>query len=385
MRVVDVGGQRGEQVGDPVAAQPRLGARGVGGGGHPGHERAGRVLAAGVHPAPQRPAHHGEHDVVERDAGVGHPHLLQLGERQRAGGVGAPRRQRPVERRPRRVQHRHRHVGPLGPPVAHHRRDPGDRAPHQPRDQGDLEGRVDQSRPDQRRPGRHVTGGRARGRRVLERVLDLGVAVGVDDVAEQRVGGHAVGQRVVHLADDRRTAALEPAAQVQLPQRVVAVERGAGDLADQPLQVGHRAGAPDLVVAEVVVAVDRALGHPDRVVEPQRHRHHASPQRRQLAEPGVDAVAEPVEGEPRVGLEHRDLQGVHVHGGRLHVEEAGVGAVHPLHAAHRWPTRAPGSDASGPARPGRPASGAAPRRPPRRRRGRARTRPRRRSARAPGC
>ena len=54
----------------------------------------------------------------------------------------------------------------------------------------------------------------------------------VHDVRQQSCGRDAVGQRVVHLADDHNATAFETFDGVRLPQWSRAVERAAGYLAD---------------------------------------------------------------------------------------------------------------------------------------------------------
>ena len=63
----------------------------------------------------------------------------------------------------------------------------------------------------------------------------------VDEVAEQGVGGVAVGERVVHLRDDGHPVVVERLADVHLPQRDRAVQRRARDPPDQLLEPLHAA------------------------------------------------------------------------------------------------------------------------------------------------
>ena len=68
VRVLDVGGQRGEQVRDPVAAESRAAPAASVADGHAGHQGARRQLAAGDQPAAQGTADDGQHHVVHGDA-----------------------------------------------------------------------------------------------------------------------------------------------------------------------------------------------------------------------------------------------------------------------------------------------------------------------------
>ena len=55
--------------------------------------------------------------------------------------------------------------------------------------------------------------------------------------------GHAVGQSVVHLADQRVSVFGHPFGEVELPQRPAAVQRCAGDLADHLVEFAAAAGS----------------------------------------------------------------------------------------------------------------------------------------------
>ena len=139
-------------------------------------------------------------------------------------------------------------------------------------------------------------------------------------------------------------------------------------------------GCRQRLVDDVPAHVERPVGHPDGVVEPERHVEHPAAERRQPVQPGEHLLAEPVDVEATGALQDGHLDGVHVHRRRLHVEIAGVDALHALHDV----SRARGTGAASPARRGPPACGDGSRRRPRRRRGPRRTRRPGRSARAPG-
>ena len=166
-------------------------------------------------------------------------------------------------------------------------------------------------------------------------------AESVDDVAEQRVGGDPVGECVVHLGDHGDPVVAVRLADVHLPERTGAVQRRTGDSADQRLQSGHASGSGHVVGEHVVLRVDGTVGDPERVVEVERHRECPSLEGRQLGQPRHHLVLEPGQVERLRRLQHRDLQRVHVHGGRLHVEIPGVNALHAVHAAKSVRPRGP--------------------------------------------
>ena len=141
------------------------------------------------------------------------------------------------------------------------------------------------------------------------------------------------------LGDETDVPVLEPLDDRHLPQRAATVELPAGDVGGQlgqlaqPARLG-RDDAPD-VPAEVEV---RVLD-PDRMVQAQWHVDQPSAERRKQVEPIVEHLLEALEAVAagnRRGIEHRDLQRVHVQRWRLHVEEArvepGVGERVPMGA-----------------------------------------------------
>ena len=203
----------------------------------------------------------------------------------------------------------------------------------------DLADRVDEGHPDLVGPGRGRLQHHVASRTVTSR--SRVASEPVDDVAEQCVGGDPVGERVVHLGDHRDPVVAERLADVHLPQRTGAVQRRTGHSADQRLQSGHAARSGHVVGEHVVRRVDGPVGDPQRVVEVERRRERPSLQGRQLGQPRDHLVLEPGQVEGLGRLQHRDLERVHVHGGRLHVEIPGVNALHAVHAAKSGRPRVP--------------------------------------------
>ena len=157
--------------------------------------------------------------------------------------------------------------------------------------------------------------------------------------ARHQVGRrHAVGQRVVDLAEHGDPAVGQALDEVHLPQRPAAVQRRAGDLADGVVELAPAAGAVHPVGPDVVLEVDLAVLPPHRVVELERDVDQLVAERVELVEPAVDDLAEVVDAE-RAGpsssssVDDRELQRVHVHGRRFAVQQYRVPPAEPLHAA----------------------------------------------------
>ena len=152
----------------------------------------------------------------------------------------------------------------------------------------------------------------------------------------QQVGrGEPVGQRVMHLADQGEPIVGHPLGEMELPQRAIAVQRRAGDLADDLVELAAAAGAGHLHPAQVIVEVDLAVLHPHRVVQLPRDVDEPVAQRVQQVQPALDRPSKHVEVEVAVevgSVDDRDLQGVRVQVGGLAVQQHGVHAVESLHA-----------------------------------------------------
>jgi len=151
----------------------------------------------------------------------------------------------------------------------------------------------------------------------------------IHDVGEQRVGRDPVGERVVHLGDHRDPAIGHAFADVDLPERSGAVQLGAREPADELLELAHPTGRGYDLAAHVEGLVEVAVLDPDRVVDPQRHLHHAPAERWQQVQPGGELLLEALErvaAGNRRDVHQRDLQGVHVERGGLHVQETRVHA-----------------------------------------------------------
>ncbi len=72
---------------------------------------------------------------------------------------------------------------------------------------------------------------------------------------------------MVHLPDEREAVLGHALGEVELPQGTVAVQWGAGDLADDLVEFATAAGGWDGDPAQVVVEVDGAVLKPHRVVQ----------------------------------------------------------------------------------------------------------------------
>ncbi len=138
----------------------------------------------------------------------------------------------------------------------------------------------------------------------------------------------------MHLVDDRDAVVGEALGDVHLPQRATAVQRRAGDLADQLVQFtpSARRGHPRL--AHVVVEVDVVVEHPHRVVELHRNVDELVAKRRHGLQPRKGHLAEQVEVvSVHLGhVQNADLEGVHVDFRCLRVQHQRVHTVESLHA-----------------------------------------------------
>ena len=105
--------------------------------------------------------------------------------------------------------------------------------------------------------------------------------------------GDAVDRRVVHLGDEADLAVVEALDEPQLPQRPAAVERAAGDVADDLGQLVHRARRRHGDAVEVGVEVEVGVLDPHRMAEVERHRHQPAAERLEQVQPAVAAGARP--------------------------------------------------------------------------------------------
>ena len=150
----------------------------------------------------------------------------------------------------------------------------------------------------------------------------------------------AVGEDVVNLVDDRDPVPRQSLREVHLPQRVAAVQRRAGDLADQRIEFAAPAGGRHAYLAKVVVEVDVVVLHPHGVMQLHRDVDELVAQRRQRHQPRIGHLPEQFEAEAVDArhVQHADLQCVHVDLRRLAVQHQRVDAVESFHIPPRSPT-----------------------------------------------
>lgn len=145
---------------------------------------------------------------------------------------------------------------------------------------------------------------------------------------------HPVGQRVVDLGHHRNPVIGQSLDEIHLPQRVLAVQLGAGDLPDRLVEfaTATRCGQPPR--PDVVLEIDLAMLAPHRVVELERNVDQLIAQRFQLAQPAADDLSKRVDTEAAAVLIEFDdggLDGVHVHVRCLAVKQYRVPAGEPFH------------------------------------------------------
>ena len=160
--------------------------------------------------------------------------------------------------------------------------------------------------------------------------------------ARQQVGrGDTVGKGVVNLAKHRDPAVRQPFDEVHLPQRPAAIERRAGDPADRIIELAAASGAVDSIRTNVVLEVDLAVLPPHRMVELERDVDKLIAERVELVEATADDLTELVDAEMTAlqlgDVDHRELEGVHVHGRSLAVQQHSVPPAKPLQKANLLP------------------------------------------------
>ena len=184
------------------------------------------------------------------------------------------------------------------------------------------------------RVGRELEAGRRRFRhpRLLGWSADVGVRREVEQRRRDQHPGDPVGQRVVHLQQDRGSVALQSLEDVKLPERFAPVERTRQDPAHRALQLQPAPRRGDRRTPQVEVQIEMVVVDPERPGQTPRQVEDPLPEawcemqtrRRHLGDVLVR------ERTVRARGEHGDPRDVHVHGGTLQVEEARVEAGEPF-------------------------------------------------------
>ena len=132
----------------------------------------------------------------------------------------------------------------------------------------------------------------------------------------------------MHLEEDRTSVVLESFEDVELPERLAAVQRTGQDSPHHALQLEPAARLRDRRSPEVEVQVEPIVVDPERPGEAGGQAEDALPQtRREVEARGGDAGDILVrEGAVLARREHGHARDVHVHGGALEIEEARVEA-----------------------------------------------------------
>ena len=174
---------------------------------------------------------------------------------------------------------------------ASHSRNTADGVSDQSRYRGHLMEVVELCLPEQRRLGRRVAGD------VVIVILFVSRPRQVHQPREKVGRRDPVGQRVVHLADQGEAVVGHPFGEVELPQRPVAIQGSAGDLADDLVELAPAPGTRDLHPAQVIVEVDVAVLQPHRVVQLPRDLDEPVAQRVEQVQATLDRSAEHLERE----------------------------------------------------------------------------------------
>ena len=106
----------------------------------------------------------------------------------------------------------------------------------------------------------------------------------------------------MHLGHEGDAATLQALDGVELPEWPAAVERDAGDVADELGQLAQRAGRRHGDPLEVVSQLEVRVLDPERVSEPERHLAQPAAEGRQLVQPALDQLDDALE---RVAPRHR--------------------------------------------------------------------------------
>ena len=133
---------------------------------------------------------------------------------------------------------------------------------------------------------------------------------------------------MVHLQEHGGAPFREALEDVELPQRLGGVERAREHASDGTLELEPPARGRDRGPPQVKIEVESIVVDPQRTREPERHAHHSLTQPRGEMQPRLHDALHVVVGEGAVvaRIEDRDAGDVHVHGGRLQVQEARVEA-----------------------------------------------------------
>ena len=143
---------------------------------------------------------------------------------------------------------------------------------------------------------------------------------------------HPVGQRVVHLAHDGDAVRLKAFDEMEFPQRAVAVQRSARDLADHLVEAAPATVPRRLYPPQVVVEIELAVLPPHRVVKFPGDVDKSVAQRLQQRQTLSNLLTEYFERETRrAAVDDRGLHGVAVYGRGLAVKQHRVVAAQALH------------------------------------------------------
>ena len=149
----------------------------------------------------------------------------------------------------------------------------------------------------------------------------------IEQDAEELGSRDAIDGGVVHLGHECDLAVFECLDDPHLPQGPVTVQLPAGDIARKVGELTHPSWRREGGSAQVVVDVELGIIHPDGMAQSKGHLHQAALKDGHEWDAVHDHLADAAK---RVapgnggGVEHGHHGHVHVVGGRLHIEEAGI-------------------------------------------------------------
>jgi hypothetical protein len=138
----------------------------------------------------------------------------------------------------------------------------------------------------------------------------------------------------VDLGDERDAIVLQSLDHPDLPERTIAMQLPRSDVRKELAELVHPSGGRATDTTHMHRQIESGVLDPDGVVDASGYLDDATPERWEEVQAVGQHVFEPPEGVAALNttrVDHRDLEGVHVERGRLHIEEARVETGETLH------------------------------------------------------